>query len=117
MSCHQNAGLNHDLLTAIKSFANVARFKYLGTTVTNQNDIHKEIKSVLNFGNTCYHSVLNVFLSHNLHIKIYKTIILPVLYGCETCSLTLRQEHRLRVFENRVLTIIYGSKREDMARG
>jgi hypothetical protein len=46
-------------------------------------------------------------------IKIYKTIILHVvLYGCETLSLTLREEHRLRVFENRVLRRIFGPKRE-----
>jgi hypothetical protein len=50
--------------------------------------------------------------------KIYKTIILPViLYGCETCSLTLREEHRLRVFENKVLRRIFGRKREDVTGG
>ena len=52
-------------------------------------------------------------LSKNLKIKIYRTIILPVvLYGCETWSLTLREEHRLRVFENRVLRRILGPKRD-----
>ena len=52
-------------------------------------------------------------LSKNLKIKIYRTIILPVvLYGCETWSLTLREEHRLRVFENRVLRRIFGPKRD-----
>jgi hypothetical protein len=51
-------------------------------------------------------------LSRNVKVKIYKTIILPVvLYGCETWSLTLREEHRLRVFENRVLRI-FGPKRD-----
>jgi hypothetical protein len=50
----------------------------------------------------------------NLKIKIYKTVILPVaLYGCATWSLTLREEHRLRVFENRVLRRIFGPKREE----
>jgi hypothetical protein len=56
-----------------------------------------------------------VFLSHikKLKIKLYKTVILPVvLCGCETWSLTLREEHRLRVFENRVLRRIFGPKRE-----
>jgi hypothetical protein len=49
-----------------------------------------------------------------LKIKVYKTVILPVvLYGCETWSLTLRVEHRLRVFENRVLRRIFGPKREE----
>ena len=52
-------------------------------------------------------------LSKNLKIKIYRTIILPVvLYGCETWSLTLREERRLRVFENRVLRRIFGPKRD-----
>jgi hypothetical protein len=51
----------------------------------------------------------------NLKVKINKTIILPVvLYGCETRSLTLREEHRLRVFENRVLRRIFGSKRDEV---
>jgi hypothetical protein len=50
----------------------------------------------------------------NLKIKIYKTVIFPVmLYGCETLSLTLGKEHRLRVFENRVLMKIFGPKREE----
>ena len=52
-------------------------------------------------------------LSKNLKIKIYRTIILPVvLYGCETLSLTLREEHRLKVSENRVLRKIFGAKRD-----
>jgi hypothetical protein len=54
-------------------------------------------------------------LFRNVKVKIYKTIILPVvLYGCETWSLTLREEHRLRVFENRVLRRIFGSKRDEV---
>jgi hypothetical protein len=54
-------------------------------------------------------------LSRNVKVKIYKTIILPViLYGCETWSLTLREEHRLRVFKNRVLRRIFGSKRNEV---
>jgi hypothetical protein len=51
----------------------------------------------------------------NAKVKIYKTIILPVvLYGCETWSLKLREEHRLRVFENRVLRRISGPKRDEV---
>jgi uncharacterized membrane protein len=50
-----------------------------------------------------------------MKIRIYKTVILPaVLYGCETWSLTSRQEHRLRVFENRVLRRIFGPKRDEV---
>jgi hypothetical protein len=57
-------------------------------------------------------------LYKNLNIKIYKTIILPVvLYGCNAWSLTLREEHRLRVFENRVLRRIFGPKRDEVAGG
>jgi hypothetical protein len=53
-------------------------------------------------------------ISKNLKIIIYKTVILPVvLYGCETWSLTLREEHRLRVFENTVLRRIFGPKRDE----
>jgi hypothetical protein len=73
----------------------------------------------LNSGNACYHSVQSLLssrlLSKNLKIGIYKTIILPVvLYGCETWSLTLREEHRLKVFENRVLRRIFGPKRDEV---
>jgi hypothetical protein len=51
----------------------------------------------------------------NVKVKIYKTIILPaVLYECETWSLTLREEHRLRVFENRVMRRMFGPGRDDM---
>ena len=54
-------------------------------------------------------------LSKNLKIKINRTIILPVvLYGCETWSLTLREEHRLRVCENRVLRRVFGPKRDEV---
>jgi hypothetical protein len=54
----------------------------------------------------------------NLKIGIYKTIILPlVLYECETCSLTLREEHKLRVFENRVLRKVFGPKRDEVTGG
>ena len=71
----------------------------------------------LRSGNACYHSVQNLLssrlLSKNLKIKIYRTIILPVvLYGCETWSLTLREERRLRVFENMVLRRIFGPRRD-----
>jgi hypothetical protein len=87
-------------------------------TLTNKNDTHDEIESRLNSGNACYYSVQNLlsfrFILKNLKIKIYKTLILPVvLYGCETWSLTLGEEHRLRVFENRVLRRIFGPKRQE----
>jgi hypothetical protein len=69
--------------------------------------------------NVYYHSVQSLLSSRllfrDLKVKIYKTIILPVvLYGCETWSLTLREQHRLRVFENRVLRGIFGPKRDEV---
>ena len=70
------------------SFERVEEFKYLGTNLTNQYSIQEEIKSKLKSGNACYHLVQSSsssLLSKNLKIKIYRTIILPVvLYGCET---------------------------------
>jgi hypothetical protein len=70
-------------------------------------------------GNACYHSVQSLLSSHllsrNVKVKIYKTIIMPVvLYGCETWSLTLREKNRLRVFENRVLRRIFGPKKDEV---
>jgi hypothetical protein len=108
LSLHQNAEQNHGMEIADRCFENVAQFRYLGTTITNQNLIQEEIKSRLNSGNACYYLVQNLLssrlLSKNIKIRIYKTIILPVvLCDCETWSLTLREVHRLRVFENRVL--------------
>jgi hypothetical protein len=99
----------------------VKEFRYSGTTLTNQNSIQEEIKSRLMSGNVCCHSVQNILssnlLSKNIKIKTYRTIILPiVLYGCENCSLTLREECWLRVFENRVLRRIFGPKRDEITR-
>jgi hypothetical protein len=105
--------------TANRSFENVSQFKYLVTTLTNQNFIQEEIKRRLNSGNACYHSVQSLMssrlLSKSLKIRIYKTKILPVvLYGRETWSLTLGDEHRLRVIENRVRMRLFGPNRDEM---
>jgi hypothetical protein len=83
--------------------------------------VQEEIKR-LNSGNACYHSVQNLLssrlLSKNVKVRIYRTIILPVvLYGCETWSLTVRQEHKLRMFKNRVLRRIFGPKRDGVMGG
>ncbi|KAJ4435786.1 hypothetical protein ANN_18405 [Periplaneta americana] len=98
---------------------NHKKFKYLGATVTNINDTREEIKHRINMGNACYYSVEKLLssslLSKNLKVRIYKTVILPVvLYGCETWTLTLREEQRLRVFENKVLRKIFGAKWDEV---
>jgi hypothetical protein len=95
----------------------VEQIKYLKTPVTNQKLFGEEIKRRFNSSNACYHSVQILLssrlLSKNVKMRIYKTIILPVvLYGCETWSPTLREERTLRVFENRVLRKIFGTKRD-----
>jgi hypothetical protein len=116
LSSYQNAGQNRNINTAKISFENVEQFKYLETTATIQNWIQEKIKGGLNSGNYCSDSVQNILssrlLSKNVN-GICRIIILPVaLYGCETWSPTLREEHRLRVFENRVLMRIFGPERE-----
>ena len=83
------------------------------------NSLREEIQSRLKSENACYLSVQNILSSSllfkNIRIKLYRNIILPVvLYECETWSLTLREERRLRVFENRVLRRIIGPKWDDV---
>jgi hypothetical protein len=71
LSSYQNAGQNHDIKIASRSFENVAQLKYLCMTVTNQNLIQEEIKRRLDSGNACYHSVHKLLSSHLLY-KPYK---------------------------------------------
>jgi hypothetical protein len=98
LSQHQNAGQNHAIKIGNRWIENVAQFRYLGMSITNENLIQEEIKRRLNSGNACYYPAQNLLssrlLSGNIKIVIYKTIILPlVMYVCETWSLTLREEH------------------------
>jgi hypothetical protein len=86
MSRNQNAGQNHDIKIRNKSFEKAEEFQYLGTTLTNRNSVYEEMKSRLKLGNACYHSVQNLlssrWLSKYIKIRVYRTIILPVvLYG------------------------------------
>jgi hypothetical protein len=92
--------------------------KYLGMAVTNQNYIHKEVKSRLNSGNNCYHSVQNLsthLLSKDAKIKIYETINV-VLFWCESWCLAQREERRVRTFVNRVPRRIFGWKKNCIMR-
>jgi hypothetical protein len=119
MSRDQNAGRSHNIELNNSQHERAEEFKYLGTTLTDQNSIQEEIKNRLNSGNACYYSVKNLLssslLSKNLKIKIYRTIILPVLlYGCETWSITLREKRRLMMIESRVLRRVFGPKRDEV---
>jgi hypothetical protein len=80
MSRSQKAGQKHSTKVVNRSFEDVAKFKYLGTELTDQNYMHEEIKSRLNLGNACYHSVQSLLssrlLSRKLKVNIYRTIIL-----------------------------------------
>ena len=110
--------VNEHIRIISNPYEKVITFKYLGSSMINQNFILEEIKCRLKAANSCYYSVQTLLssriLSKNLKIKIYKTIILPVvLYGCETWSLTLREECWLRVFENRILMLIFDPKRDE----
>jgi len=100
MSRDQNARQSHRIRTDNSSFEKVEEFKYFGTTLRNQNSIQEEIKTRLKSGKACYHKeqkcMSSNWPSNNLKSTIYGTIILPfVLYGCETWSLTLREESGL----------------------
>jgi len=101
----QNAGRSDSMKNDNSSYERVEDFKYLEITLTDKNSLQEEIKSRLNSGNSCCHSMQKLLssslLSKTLKNKIYRTVILPiVLYGCETWSLTLREECRLKVPEN-----------------
>jgi len=119
MSRDQNVGRIQSVRIDNSAFERVEEFKYLGTTLTNQNSVAEEIKSRLKSGNACYHSVQNLLssrlLSKNLKTKLYGTIILPVvLYGCEAWSLKLREERKLMMFENMVLRRTFGPRRDEV---
>jgi hypothetical protein len=98
----------------------VAKFKPLGLTIPNQYYIHKKKLRGEKYGE-CLSPFCSeyVFPSEikKVKIKLHKTVILPdVVHRCETWSLTLREEHRLNVSDNRVLRRIFGSKRVEVRR-
>jgi len=115
MSRDQNARCSYVMKTDISSFERVEEFKYLVTTLKIRILFRWKLSA------NCYRSVQNLLssslLSENIKIKIQRDKILPVvLCGCETWSLTLRDQRRLRVFENRVLRRIFGPKRDEVIR-
>ena len=119
MSQYHNAGRSHYIKIDNSSFERAKYCKYLGKTLAYQNSIQAEIKSWLKWGKAYCLSVRNILssslLSKNMKIKTYRNKIFPlVLYWCETWSLTLREERRLRVFENRVLRRILRPKRDEV---
>ena len=108
---------NENIMIGDNSYEKVKTFQYLGSLVTNQNSIHDKIKCRLKAGNSCYYSVQTLLssrlLSENFKIKIYKSIILPVvLNGCKACPLTLKEKLRLRMFQNRIPRRIFGPKKD-----
>ena len=120
MSRDQNAGQSHNIKIDNKSFERAEQFRYFITVLTNQNRIQEEIKSMLKSGNFSCHLMQNLLpsclLSKNIRLR-YTELILPVvLYRCETWSLTLQEEWRLRVFENRVPRRIFGLRRDEVTR-
>ena len=94
---------NQNIVIGNLSFENVEKFRYLGVTVTNTNDIREKVKHRINMGNVCYYSLNKIsssrLLSKKLKVNTHKTIVLPVvLTGCGTWSLTLREKQKLWMF-------------------
>jgi hypothetical protein len=108
---------------AIVVTVNMAKLKYLETTITKQNYIHKD-KTRLNFGNSCYSSVqFRIFYGPISHLKIQRlnmqnySFIFCLIWVSNLVSLTRREEHRLRVLEKKVLRRMFGPKKEEATGG
>jgi len=96
----------------------VAKFIYLGTLISNDNSIEKEIQRRILAGNRTYFAAVNLFrsrlLSRGTKIQLYKTLIRPVVsYGAETWTMTKKEERALLIFERKIYRRIYGPKYEN----
>jgi len=119
MFWNQNARRTHSITIYDFSFERVEEFTFLGTTLTNQKSIQEENRSTLQYGNVSCYLVRNllssILLPNTIKIKIQRPVILSIfLYGCENWSLTLKEEHMLRVFQSKVLSRIFGPKRDEV---
>ena len=114
MSRDMHAEKNRNMKLGNKSFEILEQFRYLGTTLTNQNSIQEEIKGKFKSGNARFHSVQNI-LSSSLSSKNVKNQdtqncdFACFLCGCEAWSILLRVQHRLRVFDNKKM---FGPRRD-----
>jgi hypothetical protein len=111
----------HNIKIDNSSFERVEQFEHLETNLTNQNSVQEKVRADCSQGIhaiiRCRIFCVSVCYPKNTKIKIHRTVVLPVvLYGCETWSLTLRKERRLRVFANRALRIV-GNKRDEVTEG
>jgi hypothetical protein len=102
-----------------KYFEGVKQFKYLGKTLTSANSIHEQSNGRSKSGAACSRSVQNLlspsFMSNNINIKIYRHVILHVVFdGCETWCLILMKERRLRAFEHMMLRRIFKPNRDEV---
>jgi hypothetical protein len=101
-----------------KKYEKVESFKYLGAMIKSLNDIETEIKSKIAVGNKCYYTLGTILkrrsISQSIKIRLYKTIIMPVVtYGAETWTLTRKMEKMLMTWERKILTKIYGPTKEN----
>jgi hypothetical protein len=114
----QNAEKSHNINIDNKSFERMEHFRYVGTNLTNQNSIWEEIKSRLQSGNACYHSVQDLLscslLSRNTDSDIQNYNFACCCVWVQSWSLILREECRLGVFENRVRRRIFGPERDQL---
>jgi len=100
------------------TYKGVTEFVYLGTLISNDDSVQKEIQRRILAGNRTYFAAISLFrnrlLSRATKIRLYKTLIRPVVtYGAETWAMTKKEEQALLIFERKIFRRIYGPKYED----